>query len=286
MIGWGCLQKESVSAITLKEPIVDYAFVGGGVMGGALIRALIENRVSAPNSLLVVEPYSARREAFSRLGCRTAEALRWEIGEAKAVVLAVKPQQAESILAELKSLLDPKAVVVSIMAGVRCGTIAAGLGSAKVIRSMPNLPASVGEGMSAYYAPEELPPEDCHRAERLLAACGKVLRVAQEDMLDMFTAVAGSGPAYVYYLAEHWVAAAQELGFEETQAKTMVMQTLRGAAALWEKKNLEAGELRQQVSSKGGTTEAAMAVLNEKGVGDAIRLAVKAAHRRAIELGG
>jgi pyrroline-5-carboxylate reductase len=264
---------------------MNFAFVGGGNMGRALAEALIRRGVSEAKAILVFDPAAEAREQAQKLGCVTAGALDARVGQAAVVVLAVKPQQSPPVLAALKGLLGPDQVAVSIMAGVPLQRLREGLGHAAVVRVMPNTPAQIGLGMNVYFAPPEVSARQREAVERLLAASGEVLAARSEDAIDAATAVSGSGPAYVYYVAEHWMRGAVKLGFSEDEARRLVQQTLAGATALWKSQGLPAATLREQVTSKGGTTAAALEVFGARGVGDALAAGVERAYQRAKELG-
>ncbi len=160
-----------------------------------------------------------------------------------------------------------------------------GLGQQALVRVMPNTPAQVGLGMSVYCADPAVTPQQQEAVEKLFQASGATLAVESEDAIDAATAVSGSGPAYVFFLAEHWMKAAGKLGFSEAQAELLVQQTLAGATELWKRLGVPAGTLREQVTSKGGTTAAALDSFRESGVGPGIEDGVVQAYRRAKELG-
>jgi pyrroline-5-carboxylate reductase len=261
------------------------AFIGGGNIGRALAAAVIRQGVSKPAEVIVVEPVEVAREQVERLGCTVAEVPDERVSEASVVVLAVKPQQAREAMTELKPVLRNSQVIVSIMAGVRMSVLEEGLGHEALVRVMPNTPAQVGLGMNVYHAAPSVTPRQLEAVEEVLKASGEVLGVQSEDTIDAATAVSGSGPAYVFYLAEHWIAAAIKLGFTEPEATQLVQQTLIGATALWRSVNLPPSTLREQVTSKGGTTAAALEVFNNSSMGKAIEGGVTRAYERAKELG-
>ncbi|HEX7927918.1 MAG TPA: pyrroline-5-carboxylate reductase [bacterium] len=261
------------------------AFIGGGNMGRALAAAVIRQGVSKPSEVLVVEPVEVARDAVGQLGCTVAEVPDERVTKAAIVLLAVKPQQAREAMAELKPFLANNQVIVSIMAGVKLSALQEGLGHETLVRVMPNTPAQVGLGMNVYHAAPDVTPRQLEAVETVLKASGEVLAVPSEDAIDAATAVSGSGPAYVFYLAEHWMAAAIKLGFTEPEAAQLVQQTLIGATALWRSANVPPATLREQVTSKGGTTAAALEEFNGKGVGDAVQVGIARAYQRAKELG-
>lgn len=262
---------------------MDYAFIGGGNMGYALAAAAVRRGVSLPGQILVSDPSGAARQRAEALGCRTAE--RPASADARVIVLAVKPQQAPEAMAELAGRIGGDQVVASIMAGIRIAAIQDALSHRAVVRVMPNTPAQVGLGMHVFFADASVTAGQLASVEALLNASGEVLRVGSEDSIDAATAVSGSGPAYVFYLAEHWVRAAEGMGFTPQQAAQLVSQTLRGSVELWRSTGTPPGRLREQVTSKGGTTAAALEAMDGAGVGAAIETGVRRAYQRAKELG-
>jgi len=264
---------------------MDYALIGGGNMGRALAAAVIERGVAPAERVLVVEPDPEAAARVRALGCTVEPQAGPAVGEAAVVVLAVKPQVAAEVCTGLRPLLGPEQAVVSIMAGVPLAALRGWLGRDALVRVMPNTPAQVGLGMNVFHAAPGVGPEQLRRVEALLGAAGETLAVASEDAIDAATAVSGSGPAYVFYLAEHWVAAAQALGFSAPEATRLVQQTLLGATALWREAGLSPAELRAQVTSKGGTTAAALEHFDAGQVGRNIAEGIARAYRRAKELG-
>jgi len=264
---------------------LDYVFIGGGNMGHALAAALIGQGVARPAQVLIVDPDSGARHKAEELGCAAAEAADKRVGSARVLVLAVKPQSFAEALAPLKGTLRPNLVVVSVMAGVRIEAIQAALAHQAVVRVMPNLPVQVGQGMNVFHAHASVTPAQLAPVEALLKASGEALQVGSEDLIDAATAVSASGPAYVYYVAEHWIRAAQALGFSEAEAVLLVRQTLGGATALWQSVGTAPGRLREQVTSKGGTTAAALDAFVAGGVGKGFEAGVRRAYKRAKELG-
>ncbi len=259
------------------------SFIGGGNMARALAQGL--KRQYPGLRIHIVEPVVSQHTALAGLADAIAtQASRDFLVGSEAIVLAVKPQTMAEACQALAPCLDGE-LVVSIAAGTPLARISAWLGGhTRLVRCMPNTPALVGAGMSGLYAPEHLPTHDVRLATQLLEACGKVLQVAHEAEIDAITAVSGSGPAYVFHWLEAMFQAAEAVGFEPADARLLVLQTLRGALLLAEQSEEPPSVLRERVTSKGGTTAAAIAVLTERGVSDAYVEAVKAARKRAEEL--
>lgn len=262
-----------------------YAFIGGGNMGRALASALISRGVCPGGEILVIDPDEACRQACAKLGCVVAGTVSGSVADAPVVVLAVKPQNSQQAFAQLREVLRPEQLLVSIMAGITMAAMAKGLGHEALVRVMPNTPAQVGLGMSVYYAAPGVSEGQLAAVEALFNACGESLAVDSEDAIDAATAVSGSGPAYVFYMAEHWMRAAEKLGFSGEQAAKLVQQTLLGATELWKAGQVPVSTLREQVTSKGGTTAAALECFDSRSVGEGIAEGVEAAYARAKELG-
>jgi pyrroline-5-carboxylate reductase len=262
---------------------LDYLFIGGGNMGHALASALIRQGVCLPGNIGVADPFPEARRRAEALGCVVTETPTRT--DARVVVLAVKPQQAAEAMAALAGRLEARQVVVSIMAGVKVAAIQAATGHRAVVRVMPNTPAQVGLGMNVYHAAPGVTADQLAPVDALLRASGEALAVGSEDLIDAATAVSGSGPAYVFYFAEHWMRAAEGMGFTGDQARLLVQQTLKGATELWRSSGATPGVLRQQVTSKGGTTAAAIESMESAQVGSAIQTGVQRAYERAKELG-
>jgi pyrroline-5-carboxylate reductase len=260
--------------------------IGGGNMARALLGGLIA-RGHAPESLAVVDlDADARATCAARFGVATFPAIEpAAVVGADVVVIAVKPQHVRDVARELASFLK-RQVVVSIAAGVRLSDLSRWLmGYRRLVRAMPNTPALIGAGIAALHGLSGVDGEGRTRAAQVLEAVGGILWCEREEDLDAATAVSGSGPAYVFYFLEALEQAASELGFAPEEARRLAYATFSGAIRLAEQSESEPALLRAQVTSKGGTTERAVASLDEAKVKAAIVAAVKAAARRAREIG-
>jgi pyrroline-5-carboxylate reductase len=259
-------------------------FIGGGNMASAMLTGL--RRSHPALDCHIVEPLAEARDKLTGAGVTLhAAPSRALVAGADAVVLAVKPQVLKTACAQLLPHLDGE-LVVSIAAGVRITTMARWLGQhSRIVRTMPNTPALIGQGVTGLFAPPSLAAADVATATELMQSTGMVLAVDREALIDAVTAVSGSGPAYVFHWIESMLAAAQDAGFSAADARTLVLGTLKGATALAQASDEPPGVLRERVTSKGGTTAAALDVLNQRGVADAILQAVRAANRRGTELG-
>ncbi len=260
------------------------AFIGGGNMASALIGGLLRAGRSAQD-IVVVEPLEAQRVRLAgQFGVQAQASADARLAAAGLVVWAVKPQ----LFAEAAAPCAPyvsAALQVSVMAGVRSQAVVGASGSERVVRTMPNTPALIGQGIAGLYARPEVGVADRAEVEALFAPTGQALWVAREDDLDAVTALSGSGPAYVFFFIEAMVQAATEMGLSAEQGRQLAQATFAGAAALAEQSPLSPTALREQVTSKGGTTHAAITSLQEQGVGPAFVKALHAARARAEELG-
>lgn len=277
-------------------PPIPLAVIGGGTMAHAVLRGALEAGVLSAPSVAVAEPESAKRDVFRALGVRAhkhaGDLLQWlvqtEPGAGQGVLLlAVKPQTLVEVAREVRALLPPaRRVVYSILAGTPSARVRGLLGEqTAVVRLMPNTPIAVRRGTTAVAVGDGAREGDEALAFEVFGALGRVVRI-DEPLMDAFTAVAGSGPAYLFYLAEAMARAAREVGFDSDTAEWAVRWTLSGAAALLDATDQPPATLRAAVTSKGGTTAAATSVLDAAGVMEAFVKAVTAARDRGRELSG
>jgi pyrroline-5-carboxylate reductase len=262
------------------------AFIGGGNMGEAILASLLGKNFCKPKDISVSELIETRRDYLKQKYAVTVTDNSKEAVNGKdVIVLAVKPQNIGDALAALKGALKPGQLALSIAAGVTIKTIKNGLAHDTIIRSMPNTPAQIGLGITGWTATKETTEEQKAWARTILGAMGKEIYFDNEAALDMVTAVSGSGPAYFYLFAETLIQAAVNIGLDIKDAETLVKQTMLGAANLVNASDKPVAELRRNVTSKGGTTEQALKVFEESGLAATVDKAVKAACRRAKELG-
>lgn len=262
----------------------ELGFLGAGNMAEAIARAAIEHHVVAARRMIAADPDEGRRRTFAALGVATTEDNAQVIRQSAQVMLAIKPQTLAQVARELNAVDVQRQIVLSIMAGISTRKIDEAIGrQARVVRIMPNTPLMVGCGMAGIALGAGAAPGDDELATRLFGAVGKTIRV-EEDKLDAITAVSGSGPAYVFYLAQAMQQAAVQLGLGE-HADLLVEQTILGAAKLMQRSDDSPAELRRKVTSPGGTTEAAVTHLDGKKTMDTITDAIKLAQQRATELG-
>jgi len=256
--------------------------LGAGNMGQAIIRGAISANVLAADEMLVVEPDRAKRKAMSDLGCAVSEAPS-DVLQAEQMMVAVKPQIFDKV-AEQVGELPRSIVVISIMAGASSDRIRDQLGlDARVVRVMPNLPCQIGEGMAAIAPGAGAKQGDESLAKQIFESIGQAI-VVEERLMHAVTAVSGSGPAYVFLLAEAMQQAAEQMGLPHGKARTLVKQTLLGAARVLSESDQTATHWRQSVTSPGGTTASALEVMFERELPEIVAEAILAARDRGVEL--
>ena len=267
-----------------SPPASAIAFIGGGNMASALIGGLLAQGM-APTQIEVVEPSEAARSSLLAQFGVTAQALPGPgLRAADLVVWAVKPQVFREAALQARPLTS-SALHLSVAAGIRSSSIAQWLGTERVVRAMPNTPALIGRGMSALFARKAVDALERKRVEQLMAPTGEMLWVDEESLLDAVTALSGSGPAYVFYFLEAMTRAGTSMGLSQAQAHQLAVGTFAGAAELARQSDEAPAVLRQRVTSKGGTTHAAIESMEHAGVADALVQAIEAAQQRAHELG-
>jgi pyrroline-5-carboxylate reductase len=262
------------------------AIVGGGKMGGAIASRVVQTGLLPPDRLVVSEPFEPVRSALAaRLGVATTADNAAAVDGADAVVLAVLPQAMAGVLEGLRGALRPGQLVLSIAAGVTLETLQNGLHHPELIRVMPNTPAQVGQAVSAWMATPAVSAEQKGMARAVLRAIGTELEVDREGYLDMVTAVSGSGPAWVMLAAEAMIDAGVQIGLRPDWARELVYQTFSGSIALARETGKHPAELRNLVTSPGGTTAAGLAAMERAGLRAALAAGIVAAYERSLALG-
>ena len=260
------------------------AFIGGGNMASAIMGGLIK-RGLAPGQIQVVEPFAEQAAKLqSQFGVRVMAGAQASLGSAALVVWAVKPQVFFQAAAEVRTH-TPAALHLSVAAGIRSDSIARWLGSERVVRAMPNTPALIGLGITALLARPAVTAADRLIVEAVVQTTGEHLWLAQEEQLDAVTALSGSGPAYVFYFMEAMVEAGIEMGLDAAQARQLALATFVGASALAQASSEPLATLRERVTSKGGTTYAALTAMQSSGLKPQFKAAMQAARQRAAEMG-
>jgi pyrroline-5-carboxylate reductase len=260
--------------------------LGGGNMGLTYAQSFLRSRIVTPENMMVLcRSYEKANQLAKHHEGQFFSDPRLCVKEADLLILAVKPQDSGILFSQIADLVQSGQVFLSIMAGVRMESIASSLGVQKIIRAMPNLPAQIGAGVTAFTSTDPVTRLELVMVQNLLSTTGKTLYVEREEMLDATTAISGSGPAYVYFFMNAMMDAAKEMGFSDSEAELLVSQTFTGAVDLYNKNNLSCNEWIAKVASKGGTTEAALKVFRETTLHADIVGGANAALKRATELG-
>lgn len=262
------------------------AFIGGGNMGEAMLAAVLNNKIAAPNDITVAEINDERRQDLSEKYGVNATADAFEATTNKnVVILAIKPQGLDGLFAGMGGQFQKGQLVLSIIAGKSINALTSGLKHSSVARAMPNTPAQIGKGITVWSATNTVSAEQKRQAAAILGAMGQEIYTDDEAQLDMATAVSGSGPAYVFLFMEAMLAESEKLGLPPDDARRLVEATVSGAAEFAQQSGKDLAELRKMVTSPGGTTAAAIEVLETGGFKELVGKAIAAAHQRAKELG-
>lgn len=262
------------------------ATVGSGVMAEAMIAGLLRGKLVEPGQVIASHPRPERREQLSsEYGIRVVARNTEAVEGADVVLLAIKPQMLARVGGEIGPRLRRGQLVLSVIAGATCAALTGLLGHDQVVRSMPNTPARLGRGMTVWYATPETTPDQRAQAKTLLRALGQELEVDDEKMVAMATAVSGTGPTYVFLVMEALIDAAVHLGFPRHIAHDLVIETLEGSTVFAKQSGMHPAELRNMVTSPGGTSAAALHELESGRLRTVLSEAVWAAYRRTVELG-
>lgn len=272
---------------------VQLSFIGCGVMAEAIIAGLLKGGRVTPSQVIGSHPRSARRaELTAKHGIETVESnheaasLQSQHHKAESiVVLAVKPQRLNGVLSELKGTLRPAQLVLSIVAGARIETIANQLHHHSVVRAMPNTPAQIGQGVTVWTATEEVSQQQQQQVRQMLGALGRELHVEEERMIDMATALSATGPTYTFLVMEALIDAGVHMGFSRHVAQELVMQTMLGSVLFAQESHKHPAELRNMVTSPGGTSAEAIYQMEKGSLRTVLSKAVWAAYQRAAALG-
>ena len=256
-------------------------------MGEAILSSLLVKGLSEPQDIFVSDVIESRRQYIKEKYSVSVTGYNKDaVNGAEVVIMAIKPQNLTEVMEDLHGQLKDDQLVLSIIAGATIRTLSSGLAHDRIVRVMPNTPAQIGEGMSVWTATHKVSKQQKGWASSILGAIGKEIYVDDEKYLDMVTAVSGSGPAYFFLFIEALVEAAVGIGLSSDIAQEMVLQTMLGSGHLVQKSGKPPAELRRMVTSKGGTTEAALNVLGEGEFNNLIKKAVNAAYNKAKILGG
>ena len=260
-------------------------FIGPGVMAEAMIAGLLHQKLADPKNIIASGPREERGEELrKKYDIKVTTDNTSAVHEADVVVLSVKPQRLSEVMKGLKGI-RPGALVLSIIAGATIKKIGTGLKHKAIVRSMPNTPGQIGEGITVWAASKDVNEEQQNMARSILGAMGEEVFVEDENYLDMATALSGSGPAYVFLFTEALIDAGVHMGFPRRIAEQLVLQTIKGSASYYQGASRHPATLRNQVTSPGGTSAEALYYLEKAGFRTAISRAVWAAYQRSLELG-
>lgn len=262
------------------------ALIGPGAMGEAIIGGLLRKNIIPPEYIRASGPLASRVETLhEHYGIQPFTDNVQAVQGADLVILAVKPQKLSRVISGLRGKISPGAVVLSIIAGATIQTISEGLQHQAVVRAMPNTPAQIGEGITVWTASRHVAPDQMDLSRQVLLALGQEIFVEEENYLDMATALSGTGPAYVFLFMEALIDAGVHLGFPRRIAEQLVKQTILGSVSYYQKIGGHPAQLRNQVTSPGGTSAEALYYLEKAGFRTAISRAIWAAYERSLELG-
>jgi pyrroline-5-carboxylate reductase len=266
---------------------VKLAFIGGGMMGESVIAGVLGKKLASRADIAVCEIVADRRKHLAdKHGVSVSDDASRAAKGSDIVVLAVKPQEFPGAAKGLAGSVNSGQTVMSIMAGVKIDSIQSALQHDAVVRAIPNTPAQIGEGMTVWTATASVPDSGREAVSRVLSVLGREIYVADEKYIDMATAVSSSGPAYVFLVIEAMIDAAVHVGVRREMAVPMVLQTVLGSARYAQETGKHPADLRNQVTSPGGTTTEGLLVLEEAGIRAAFMEAIQAAYDKAKQLGG
>jgi pyrroline-5-carboxylate reductase len=262
------------------------AFIGCGTMGEAIIATLLHGELVSANQISGSEPVAERRDELARrYGIRMTGSNLEAVQDADLIMLTIKPQSLDSIAKDLRGKLTPNQVVVSILAGASIASITSGLDHQVVVRAMPNTPSQIGQGMTVWMATSAVSDNQQLEVAAALSAMGQAVQVTSENEVDMATALSGTGPAYVFLMMESLIDAGVHMGFSRRVAEELVLQTMIGSVLFAKDSGKHPAELRNMVTSPGGTSAAAIYQMEKGSLRTVISRAVWAAYQRTQELG-
>lgn len=261
------------------------AFVGAGVMAESMIAGLLKQNLVSAQNITASHPREDRRQRLQqRFGVRAVESNRDAARGADLVLLTIKPQVLQAVMKQLFGTLEPEQVVVSVIAGAPIDTLVQGLGHEEVVRVMPNTPAQIGQGMSVWHATPSVKDDQLRRVRATLSALGVEIKVDEEKYVDMATALSGTGPTYVFLMMEALIDAGVHMGFPRRIAEEIVLQTVSGSVAFARDSGKHMAELRNMVTSPGGTSAEAIYQMEKGGLRTVLSRAVYAAYQRTQTL--
>ena len=261
------------------------AFIGSGNMAEPMMAGLIKNGVKPSNIIAADIRQERMLELKDKYGVEPLINNQTTAAEADILILAIKPQYFDSVVPDIQGRIPATSLVISIMAGTTLSTLVQGTGHPAVVRSMPNTPAQIGEGMTMWTATKDVTDQQKEQAQAVLSSFGRAVFANDEHYMDMSTAINGSGPGYVFLILEAMIDAGVHLGLARPVAEELVLQTVIGAATYAQQSDLHLAQLRNNVTSPGGTTAAGLAALEEGGLRTVLSDGIWAAYQRSVELG-
>lgn len=262
------------------------AFIGAGIMGEAMIRGLLSQEIVQPEQIIASDPWSERLEYIQgQYGVQVTADNTVAAEAGQVIVLSIKPQSLDKVMPDVRGHLRRRDLLISILAGVPIKKLADGMAHAAVVRAMPNTPAQIGQGITVWTATKEVEEAHKQQAQAILGSFGEQVFMDDERYLDMATALSGTGPAYVFMVMEAMIDAGVHLGFSRHIATKLVFQTMRGSVEYAAQSNKHVAELRNQVTSPGGTTASALYQLEKGGLRTVLSRGIWAAYERSVELG-
>lgn len=259
--------------------------IGGGNMGRSFAESFLNAKILSHKQLTVIEKNQTQIQELNRMKLGQVYNDYGDfISEKDLIILATKPQDAYSVYPKLKPYITKSHIILTIMAGVSIADVEQNLGTNKVVRCMPNLPCQIGMGVTGFMVSKSIPQRDADFVRKLLETTGVSIQLYEEDKLNAVTAVSGSGPAYVFYFMNAMIQKTMEMGFTHTEASKMVEQTFLGAVELYKVNDSSCKEWIDKVSSKGGTTEAAIKYFNSNSIHENIQIGMEYALQRSREL--
>lgn len=269
---------------------VNLAFIGCGVMGESIVAGLLHEKLVKPEQIIASHPRTNRREELAaKYKIKVFEsndaAVKTLPEENSTIVLCVKPQRLNGVLEEIRTAVKPNQLIVSIIAGATIETISDALGNSHVVRTMPNTPSQIGAGMTAWTCSEKVSGKQKAQVKTLLTALGKELYVETENQIDMATSLSATGPTYIFMMMEAMTDAGVHMGFSREVSKELVQQTMLGSTLFAIESHKHPAELRNMVTSPGGTSAAAIYEMEKGSLRTVLSKAIYAAYQRAVELG-
>jgi pyrroline-5-carboxylate reductase len=261
-------------------------FVGSGVMGEAMVKGILDKGLTGSDQIYASDPWAQRRDYMAQnYGIHTTNSNQEAVRNADVVILSIKPQTLPKVMDELHSNVRPDALVLSIIAGARISSLRSGLFHDRIVRAMPNTPAQLGKGMTVWTATPQVSEQQLEQTKLILGAFGEQLSMDEESYLDMATGLSGSGPGFVLLIIEAMIDAGVHMGFTRRDAEMMVLQTIEGSVELMRTTGTHSAELKNRVTSPGGTTAAGLYELEKAAMRAVLSRAIFAAYRRSQELG-